>query len=219
MDITFFARGLAIGFAIAAPVGLSVCSASGARWPMAAWSGSSPDWSGDGRRLLWRRRGARSNRGLVDDRRPTKPLAPRGRGLSLLPRRAHCPDAPGPGREARDGARVGRGLRVDVGADADQSDHDPLFRRGLRRAGTRHDGRRSRISRPHGRRRLRRVGALRWFLLSGTVGFFRRALTSARLRWVNRLSGALLVAIGVFSLLSWHDDCCEPWTASRHRAY
>src|SRR5215203_2207252 len=34
------------------------------------------------------------------------------------------------------------------------------------------------------------------------VGFFRRALTPARLRWVNRLSGALLVGFGVLSLLS-----------------
>jgi threonine/homoserine/homoserine lactone efflux protein len=44
--------------------------------------------------------------------------------------------------------------------------------------------------------------ALWWLLLSGTVGFFRRALTPARLRWVNRLSGALLVALGLLSLLS-----------------
>ena len=41
-----------------------------------------------------------------------------------------------------------------------------------------------------------------WLLLSGTVGFFRRALTPARLRWVNRLSGALLAALGLLSLLS-----------------
>jgi threonine/homoserine/homoserine lactone efflux protein len=44
--------------------------------------------------------------------------------------------------------------------------------------------------------------ALWWLLLSGTVGFFRRALTPARLRWVNRLSGAMLAALGVLSLLS-----------------
>jgi threonine/homoserine/homoserine lactone efflux protein len=44
--------------------------------------------------------------------------------------------------------------------------------------------------------------ALWWLLLSGTVGFFRRALTPARLRWVNRLSGALLAALGLLSLLS-----------------
>ncbi len=44
--------------------------------------------------------------------------------------------------------------------------------------------------------------ALWWLLLSGTVGFFRRALTPARLRWVNRLSGALLAGLGVLSLLS-----------------
>ena len=44
--------------------------------------------------------------------------------------------------------------------------------------------------------------ALWWLLLSGTVGFFRRALTAERLRWVNRLSGALLTALGLLSLLS-----------------
>ena len=44
--------------------------------------------------------------------------------------------------------------------------------------------------------------ALWWLLLSGAVGFFRRALTPERLRWVNRLSGALLAGLGVLSLLS-----------------
>jgi threonine/homoserine/homoserine lactone efflux protein len=44
--------------------------------------------------------------------------------------------------------------------------------------------------------------ALWWLVLSGTVGFFRRALTPARLRWVNRLSGALLTTFGVLALLS-----------------
>jgi threonine/homoserine/homoserine lactone efflux protein len=44
--------------------------------------------------------------------------------------------------------------------------------------------------------------ALWWLLLSGAVGFFRRALTPERLRWVNRLSGALLLGFGVLSLLS-----------------
>ena len=44
--------------------------------------------------------------------------------------------------------------------------------------------------------------ALWWLLLSGAVGLFRRALTLERLRWVNRLSGALLTGFGVLSLLS-----------------
>ncbi len=44
--------------------------------------------------------------------------------------------------------------------------------------------------------------ALWWLLLSGAVGFFRRALTPTRLSWVNRLSGALLAGLGVLSLLS-----------------
>ena len=44
--------------------------------------------------------------------------------------------------------------------------------------------------------------ALWWLVLSGTVGFFRGALTPARLRWVNRLSGALLTALGLLALRS-----------------
>jgi threonine/homoserine/homoserine lactone efflux protein len=41
-----------------------------------------------------------------------------------------------------------------------------------------------------------------WLLLSGAVGLFRRALTPERLRWVNRGSGAMLIGFGVLSLLS-----------------
>ena len=44
--------------------------------------------------------------------------------------------------------------------------------------------------------------ALWWLLLSGAVGYFRRALTPQRLRWVNQLSGVMLVGFGVLSLLS-----------------
>jgi threonine/homoserine/homoserine lactone efflux protein len=43
--------------------------------------------------------------------------------------------------------------------------------------------------------------ALWWLMLSGTVGCFRRALTPDRLQWVNRLSGALLLALGAFALV------------------
>lgn len=41
-----------------------------------------------------------------------------------------------------------------------------------------------------------------WLILSGAVGFFRRALTSERMRWVNRVSGAVLVGFGLLALLS-----------------
>ncbi|MDQ3694102.1 MAG: LysE family transporter [Chloroflexota bacterium] len=41
-----------------------------------------------------------------------------------------------------------------------------------------------------------------WFLLSGAVGFLRLALTPARLGWVNRISGAALVGLGLLALLS-----------------
>ena len=44
--------------------------------------------------------------------------------------------------------------------------------------------------------------ALWWLLLSGAVGCFRRALTADRLRWVNRLSGAMLIGFGALALLS-----------------
>jgi threonine/homoserine/homoserine lactone efflux protein len=41
-----------------------------------------------------------------------------------------------------------------------------------------------------------------WLLLSGAVGFFRKALTTERLRWVNRVSGTILVGFGLLALLS-----------------
>jgi threonine/homoserine/homoserine lactone efflux protein len=44
--------------------------------------------------------------------------------------------------------------------------------------------------------------ALWWLLLSGAVEFFRGALTQERLRRVNQLSGAVLAGLGVLSLLS-----------------
>ncbi len=44
--------------------------------------------------------------------------------------------------------------------------------------------------------------ALWWLILSGGVGLFRRALTPARLQWVNRLSGAVLFGFGVAALVS-----------------
>jgi threonine/homoserine/homoserine lactone efflux protein len=44
--------------------------------------------------------------------------------------------------------------------------------------------------------------ALWWLMLSGAVGFARRAVTPTRLRWINRLSGALLIGFGVLALLS-----------------
>jgi threonine/homoserine/homoserine lactone efflux protein len=40
-----------------------------------------------------------------------------------------------------------------------------------------------------------------WLLLSSGVGLFGRALTRARMRWVNRVSGAALLALGLLALL------------------
>lgn len=44
--------------------------------------------------------------------------------------------------------------------------------------------------------------ALWWLILSGGVGFARHAMTPARLHWINRLSGALLIGFGGLALLS-----------------
>ncbi len=44
--------------------------------------------------------------------------------------------------------------------------------------------------------------ALWWCLLSGGVGFFRDRVTTRALRWINRLSGAMILAFGVVALLS-----------------
>jgi threonine/homoserine/homoserine lactone efflux protein len=41
-----------------------------------------------------------------------------------------------------------------------------------------------------------------WLLLSGSVSRLRGAVTAARLRWVNRASGALLATAGLLSLAS-----------------
>ncbi len=43
--------------------------------------------------------------------------------------------------------------------------------------------------------------ALWWLLLSGGIGHFRHLFTPARLRWVNRLSGAALAGFGLLTLL------------------
>ena len=44
--------------------------------------------------------------------------------------------------------------------------------------------------------------ALWWLILTGAVGLLRSRLTAPRLRWVNRLSGAGLLAFGATALLS-----------------
>lgn len=42
--------------------------------------------------------------------------------------------------------------------------------------------------------------ALWWLILSGTVNLFRSRLTSSRMRWLNRVSGILILAFGVMAL-------------------
>ena len=41
-----------------------------------------------------------------------------------------------------------------------------------------------------------------WFLLSGTISLVRRRVSTGRLRWVNRVSGAILTLFGLGALIS-----------------
>jgi threonine/homoserine/homoserine lactone efflux protein len=41
-----------------------------------------------------------------------------------------------------------------------------------------------------------------WLLLSGGVGLFRARFNQALLRWVNRISGVIIIGFGLFALLS-----------------
>jgi threonine/homoserine/homoserine lactone efflux protein len=45
--------------------------------------------------------------------------------------------------------------------------------------------------------------ALWWFLLSGLVSLFRTRLTLNRMRWLNRMSGIILLTFGVVALSVW----------------
>ena len=44
--------------------------------------------------------------------------------------------------------------------------------------------------------------AMWWLFLSGAVGFFKRSVSLAGMRWINRISGLIIVAFGVGALLS-----------------
>jgi threonine/homoserine/homoserine lactone efflux protein len=44
--------------------------------------------------------------------------------------------------------------------------------------------------------------ALWWFILSGGVGLFRARFNPAGLRWVNRISGVIIIGFGLFALVS-----------------
>ncbi len=44
--------------------------------------------------------------------------------------------------------------------------------------------------------------ALWWLMLSGSIGLVWTMLTSARLKWVNRISGVVITAFGLLALLS-----------------
>ncbi len=44
--------------------------------------------------------------------------------------------------------------------------------------------------------------ALWWLVLSGGVGIFREKLSLHGLRWVNRISGVMIIEFGLLALLS-----------------
>ena len=46
--------------------------------------------------------------------------------------------------------------------------------------------------------------ALWWFFLSGAVSLFRNRFTPTGLRWLNRLSGVILLAFGMVALALWN---------------
>ena len=139
----------------------SVCSASGARWRMAAWPGSSPGWA---RRPPMRSYGAVAALGLTAVSSAIVAHQRRGparrRALSLLPRRAH-----GAGRAGRRNATgSARGLAAAFGSTLALTLTNPttilsfvavFAGLGLGTAA----GDRG-VGRPHGLRRLPRIGAV-----------------------------------------------------------
>jgi threonine/homoserine/homoserine lactone efflux protein len=44
--------------------------------------------------------------------------------------------------------------------------------------------------------------AIWWLFLSGAVGLFRRSISPAGMRWINRISGLIITAFGVAALVS-----------------
>ncbi|NEQ42392.1 MAG: LysE family translocator [Leptolyngbya sp. SIOISBB] len=46
--------------------------------------------------------------------------------------------------------------------------------------------------------------ALWWFFLSGAVSLLRHRFTPAGMRWLNRLSGTILLAFGIIALTVWN---------------
>ena len=140
MDLTFFARGLAIGFAIAAPVGaigLLCIRRTLADGRLVGFV------SGLGAATADAFYGAVAALGLtaISSAIVAHQSSVRLVGgvflcyLGVRTALSHPALAANAGAVRGLAARV----RVDVGADADQSDDDPLLRRGLRRSGTRDD--------------------------------------------------------------------------------
>ncbi|MGD1940673.1 MAG: LysE family translocator [Leptolyngbyaceae cyanobacterium] len=48
--------------------------------------------------------------------------------------------------------------------------------------------------------------ALWWLFLSGAVSLFRTRLTATHMRWLNRLSGIILLAFGIVALTVWQSN-------------
>ena len=203
MDVTFFARGLAIGFAIAAPVGaigllcIRRTLADGRLVGFVSGLGAA---TADAIYGAVAALGLTAISSAIVAHQSVGP--PRGRDLSLLPRRAHGAESSGAGtaaleRRAGLAAAFGSTLALTLTNPTTILSFAAVFA-GLG-LGTTAGDRGSAVLMVCG---VFLGSALWWLLLSGAVGFFRRALTLERLRWVNRLSGALLTGFGVLSLLS-----------------
>lgn len=44
--------------------------------------------------------------------------------------------------------------------------------------------------------------AMWWLFLSGAIGFFRRSVSLAGMRWINRIAGLIITAFGIVALVS-----------------
>ena len=198
MDPEVLARGVILGFTIAAAVGpisllvirrtlaegrivglvsgLGVATADGTYGAIAAFGlGAITDILVGGQRLL----------GLAGGGVPAVAcMADRTRGADRT------------GDDHRAAPRPGRRLPVDPGPDADQPDDDPVVRgavRGARHRAGEHGG----CGIAHARRpaRLERW----WLVLTLTVGALRSKVTRA---WLGRINVASGIVIGIFAIVA-----------------
>ncbi len=161
MDASYFARGLAIGFAIAAPVGaigLLCIRRTLASGRLVGFM------TGLGAATADAFYGAVAALGLTAisavHHRPSRFGSAGWRAFSLLSGRAHSASRTGHRDKLERRTGIGFRLQLDGRADAHQSDDDSLVRRGLCRTRTRYHGQRSRLGYRHDRGGLPRLGFL-----------------------------------------------------------